>query len=142
MGSLVGMKIHTKIKMNKLLNNYDGVLAQLKAKEEMELELVDNTMKKEKTENEDEKVENTPDGVLQTKSRPDVSGNDNEEKIEEIHLEDDKESTREENVENTKTGAEDKYKARLYDLGLLLTKVIKKIFFCLTERQQIGEKLE
>ena len=138
MGSLVGMKIHTKIKMNKLLNNYDGVLAQLKAKEEMELELVDNTMKKEKTENEDEKVENTSE----TKSRPEISGNDNEEKIEEIHLEDDKESTREENIENTKTGAEDKYKARLYDLGLLLTKVIKKIFFCLTERQQIGEKLE
>ena len=31
-----------------------------------------------------------------------------------------------------------RYKALAYDLGALHTKVIKKIFICLTESQQIG----
>ena len=126
MGLLGAMKIQAQIKLNKQLNNYDAVLAQLKAKEEIELELVDqeNTTKKEKIEKEDEK----------TSTRKEKVEKENEGK------------------KNTKVGflnkhfcfkgsRNDKSKARLYELGFLLTKVIKKIFVCLSERQQIGEKL-
>ena len=36
--------------------------------------------------------------------------------------------------------AENEDKAKWYDLGFLQSKVIKKIFFCLNEPQQIGKK--
>ena len=32
-------------------------------------------------------------------------------------------------------------KARWYELGFLQSKIIKNIFFCLSERQQIGKKI-
>ena len=35
----------------------------------------------------------------------------------------------------------DKCKARWYELGFLQSKIIKNIFFCLSERQQIGKKI-
>ena len=40
-----------------------------------------------------------------------------------------------------KDKAGDKRKARWYDLGLLLTKLIKNIFCCLSECQQIGKAI-
>ena len=33
------------------------------------------------------------------------------------------------------------YKARWYELGFLQSKIIKNIFFCLSERQQTGKKI-
>ena len=71
--------------MRKQLNNYDGVLTQLK----IENEDLKNSVRKGKV------------------SEKDKAG--------------------------------DKRKARWYDLGLLLTKLIKNIFCCLSECQQIGK---
>ena len=94
LGLLGAMKIQAQIKLNKQLNNYDAVLAQLKAKEEIELELVDqeNTTKKEKIEKEDEKTstrkekvekdENIKTEVPIANISTEFSKNDNEEKIE------------------------------------------------------------
>ena len=56
LGLLGAMKIQAQIELNKQLKNYDGVLAQLKAKEEIELVDQENTTKKEKIEKEDEKT--------------------------------------------------------------------------------------
>ena len=86
---LGAMKIQAKIMMNKELNNYDGLLTQLRGKEEIELSGLDKEISMMK--------------------------------------------------ENTNTENQDK--AKSYDLGFLQSKVIKKIFFCLNERQQIGRKL-
>ena len=149
MGLLGAMKIQAQIKLNKQLNNYDGVLVQLKAKEEIELVDQENTTKKEKIEKEDEKTSTRKEKVEKDENikaevpianiSTEFSKNDNEEKIEN------------EGKKNQvgflnkhfcfKGSRNDKSKARLYELGFLLTKVIKKIFVCLSERQQIGEKL-
>ena len=86
---LGAMKIQAKIMMNKELNNYDGLLTQLRGKEEIELSGLDEEISMMK--------------------------------------------------ENTNTENQDK--AKSYDLGFLQSKVIKKIFFCLNERQQIGRIL-
>ena len=128
--------------MRKQLNNYDGVLSQLKVKEEIEMADVDkgkpelaayqdkeNAIKEENIEHEalkkssiKEKVEieeNQKTGShITTKISPKGSENDNAE------------------VDN-------KSKARWcqYDLGFLQSKLIKNIFCCLSEHQQIGGKI-
>ena len=108
--------------MTKLLDNYDGVLSQLEGKEEIELEDKDkeNTIVKEMLEDKENTTEQ-----------------------EKIKNEDAKKSASKENVEmkvlkNDKTAVDYKYKARWYDLGFLQSKIIKNIFCCLSERQQIG----
>ena len=42
--------------------------------------------------------------------------------------------------EKDRKAAENEDKASWYDLGFLQTKIVKNIFFCLNERQQIGKK--
>ena len=113
--------------MRKQLNNYDGVLSQFKGTEEIEMGDVDknkeNTTKTEPKENEDEEKsvikekveENIKTEIQNTKISPEVSENDK--------------------------AVDNKYKARWIDLGFMQSKLIKNIFCCLSERQQIGKKI-
>ena len=97
LGQLGAKKIQAKIMMRKQLNNYDGVLSQLKGTEQIEMEDVDKNKENE------------------TKTQPNENEHNN--------------------------AVDNKYKARWIDLGFLQSKLIKNIFCCLSERQQIGKKI-
>ena len=71
---------------------------------------------------------------------------ENTTKQEKIENKDAKKSASKENVEmkvskNDKTALDSKEKARWYNLGFLQSKIIKNIFCCLSERQQIGRNI-
>ena len=96
--------------MKKQLNHYEGVVAQIKRKEEMEM----NQMSTE---------------------HPESVGTTNKESVENVlDLENIKQS---DEVDNQTE--KDSKKANFFDFGFLQSKIIKNIFCCLKENHQIGK---
>ena len=98
--------------MKKQLNNYEGVVAQIKGKEEIEMV---STQQSSNNETVDQDV--STDDVVKAGTSNQDQGVDN----------------------NIDKDSEDSKKANFFDFGFLQSKLIKNLFCCLKENQQIGK---
>ena len=114
LGDLVAAQVREKIRMKKQLNNYEGVVAQIKGKEEIEMV---STQQLESADVKTVDQDVSTDDVVRAGTSNQDQGVDN----------------------NIDKDSEDSKKANFFDFGFLQSKFIKNIFCCLKENQQIGK---